>query len=698
MMTRRIAWCVIAALCFSMFAGTALARDPEFSPGAPGIGDEYFELDGNGGYDVQHYQLDVSYDPDSDVLTGVATITAMATQNLSSFNFDFVGLEISSVTVDGSAATWSRDGGELTIVPARGIRNNTRFVVVVAYSGIPETLPDGSGFIHTHDGALVVGQPDVAATWFPANDHPMDDATFTLSITVPAGIEAIANGDLVGQTSAGGWTTWEWRPTEPMATYLVGMGIGEFELNSYRVDKIQYLDAIDPDLMPRVQPTSGEHYAYSQQADLAYKRLTRTIDVPAAGATLSFWANVDTEFGFDFFFVEARTSGEDDWTTLPDVGPEPSNDQGLGGCPYAIGIHPFLEHYQTVGEEACSPEGSTGEWWATSGSGGGWQEWTVDLGAWAGGPVEVSLTYMSDDIIQFGGVFIDDITVSTGEGTTSFEDGNGGWEVSGPPADSPGNLNDWMVATSAEAPPSLGENAQASLARQDEIVSFLEGYFGPYPFHAGGGIVDDPDIFFALENQTRPIYWKGFFTDQISGDSVVVHELAHQWFGDDLRIEAWQHIWLNEGFATYAEWLWLEREGIATVDESMAQWVEFWTSVDPDFFWGLAIGDPGPDNLFHPAVYYRGAMTLHELRREVGDTDFFKILSRWAQSQAGGTVTTDEFIALAEKISGQQLDALFDEWLSAGMPQIEGLAATRLAPASAETWPYRVKGEPVGRK
>ncbi len=700
-MTRRIALALIAALCLSTFSSSALAKPKEFTPGAAGLGDPYFPLDGNGGYDVGHYFLNVGYDPATDFLTGVATITAKATQNLSSFNLDLEGLELSSVTVDGVSATWTRDGGELTVIPAEGIRNNNRFVVVIAYSGVPETLQDGSGFIHTADGALIIGQPHVAATWFPANDHPIDTAAYTLSFTVPDGLEAVANGDLVSQTSAGGLTTWVWDARDPMTTYLVGAGIGEFALNSYRVDKIQYVDAIDTALLARVAARTGTQFAISGQADFSYNRLTRTIVVPEEGATLSFWVTRETEPFWDFFMVEAHTLGDDsDWTTLPDVTGHASDETG-GPCSFWQAFHPFLEHYQTPTEEGCEPSGTTGEWWAASGASGGWEEWVVDLGAWAGSTIEVSLTYVSDDIVQHNGVFVDDITVSAGEGTTSFEaDGDvmDGWTVPGPPEGSPVDGVDWFVGTSADAPPSIGERAQASLARQDEIISFLESFFGPYPFHAAGGIVDDPDIFFALENQTRPIYWKGFFWDPASGDSVVVHELAHQWAGDSVRIAAWQHIWLNEGLATYMEWLWAEQEGLGTVQETFDFWLEVFPEGDP--FWDVIIGDPGPDLLFDFAVYIRGAMTLHQLRLTVGDDAFFRILEQWVRSNAGEAVTTDEFIALAEKISGMELDALFNEWLfTAGRPQVAASDVSRLGAQAARTLLLRLQdGQPIGRK
>ena len=163
---------------------------------------------------------------------------------------------------------------------------------------------------------------------------------------------------------------------------------------------------------------------------------------------------------------------------------------------------------------------------------------------------------------------------------------------------------------------------------------------------------------------------------------MVVHELAHQWYGDSLAVARWQHIWLNEGFATYAEWLWSEREGLGTAQEIFDF---FYGAIPPDDpFWSLVIGDPGPDDLFDFPVYARGAMTLHQLRLAVGDDDFFEILRTWAQSRRGENVTTDEFIALAEKISGQDLDDLFQMWLfTPGQPELATATVTAAAAAVA---------------
>jgi hypothetical protein len=148
---------------------------------------------------------------------------------------------------------------------------------------------------------------------------------------------------------------------------------------------------------------------------------------------------------------------------------------------------------------------------------------------------------------------------STGAGTTSLEaDGDtfDGWTVPGPPAGSAPNADDWISGTVADTPPSLGVRVERTFARQGEILEFLAEAFGPYPFSASGGVVDDNELGFGMEVQTRPIYGKQFFQFEPVGLSVVVHELSHQWFGDSLTVACWQHVWLNEGFARYAEWLW----------------------------------------------------------------------------------------------------------------------------------------------
>ncbi len=188
-----------------------------------------------------------------------------------------------------------------------------------------------------------------------------------------------------------------------------------------------------------------------------------------------------------------------------------------------------------------------------------------------------------------------------------------------------------------------------------DMVEAFEEVFGPYPFDEYGAIVIPESLGYALETQTRST----FGIDVASMDEFQAHELAHQWFGDSMTPSRWEDIWLNEGFATYGEMLWSEaseegydidadaesrRDGLAGYDE------------DP-------IRDPGVDRWFSEAVYQRGGLALHALRRTAGDEDFFEILKRWSADFRHANVTTDDFIALSEEISGDELDALFEAWL-----------------------------------
>ncbi|MET0769701.1 MAG: M1 family aminopeptidase [Solirubrobacteraceae bacterium] len=663
-MPRRLV--VLAALCLcAALPATSPAKPPAFTPGAPGLGDEYFPLDGNGGYDVRHYDLDLAYDEPSDRLTGRAAIDAKATQNLSRFNLDLDGLTVRWITVDKRLARWSRAGGELTITPAKPLRKGERFTVRIAYDGVPETQPDVSGFLHTDDGALAVGQPHGASTWFPVNDYLTDKASYTISITTPKGIEAISNGRLVRRSSHRGRTTWTWDAREPMASYLAMLAIGDFDVRAYREDGISFWDAVDPHLLAPVAPRTGGQYAFSQSANLAYKRLQHTFAVPASGGELTFHVTRDTEPTWDFFFVEAHTAGQDDWTSLPDENGHTSQSTG-SVCPYWLGLHPFLEHYQTETDDGgCEPAGTTGEWHAASGPSGGYEEWTIDLDAYAGKTIELALTAASDDIVAYPGVFVDDVTGPGGAGTTSFEDdGNelDGWTTPGAPAGSEPNPNDWTVGTVELAPEPLGPTIDASLAQQPEVLDFLASIYGRYPFSTSGGIVDVAPIGFALETQTRPIYSTAFFTDPISGEDVIVHELAHQWAGDDVTIARWRDIWLNEGFATYAEWMWSEADGRDTAQDFFDNFANGIPADDP--FWAVTIGHPqSEDLLFDISIYWRGGMTLHALRTQIGDQAFFRLMRTWFREQRGGHATIEEFIATAERVSRQQLDDLFDTWL-----------------------------------
>jgi aminopeptidase N len=466
----------IGALAVSLGAtGAASGQGPApapCEPGAAGVGDDYFPSYGNGGYDVLNYDLDVSYDPATDRVDGRAAISARATQSLCSFNLDLVGMEVHRIEVADRQATFSREGQELTVTPQRPLPDGERFQAKVDYEGVPtEFMIPGTtlrtGFMATPEGATVAGQPEVAAGWFPVNDHPIDKASYDFEVTVPQGFEVAANGFLRDRHRHGGETTWRWVAREPMASYLATIDIADWDVTETRTDDgLPQYDAVDTNI--------------------------------------------------------------------------------TGGLRAEI-----------------------------------------------------------DD----------------------------------------------------------------SLSRQGEILDMLEEAFGPYPFSTLGAIVpNQEDLRFALENQTRPVYSKRFWrTSQgvpRDADWVVVHELAHQWFGDDIAVERWQYIWLNEGFATYAEWLWEEHEDRGTPQEIFQATYDAIPADDP--FWSVVIGDPGVTDLFHDAVYVRGAMTLQALRNAVGDDAFWEIVRRFAEEQSGGHATTEEFTGLAEEVSGQDLDDLFQTWLFTG--------------------------------
>ncbi|HMR14509.1 MAG TPA: M1 family aminopeptidase, partial [Arachnia sp.] len=137
------------------------------------------------------------------------------------------------------------------------------------------------------------------------------------------------------------------------------------------------------------------------------------------------------------------------------------------------------------------------------------------------------------------------------------------------------------------------------------------------------------------------------------------HELAHQWFGNSVGLSRWQDIWLNEGFACYAEWLWSEASGGPTAHQRAKQhWAKI-AALPQD----LVLADPGPDLMFDDRVYKRGALTLHALRRVVGDEDFFAILRAWTAEHEHSTATTADFVAIAERVTGRGLGAFSTAWL-----------------------------------
>ena len=442
----------MAALGLGTVGSAAGAQS--FVPGSPGLGDPFFPNAGNGGYDVTHYSLTLGYEPSTNQLSGTATITATATQNLSSFDLDLRGFSIPRLLVNGRDAAFARLGEqELVITPRTGLRSGSAFTVVIDYAGRPAVVtdPDQSieGWIPTDDGAFVVGEPQGSPAWYPANDNPRDKATFDFNITVPAGLTAMANGLLVSTTTAAGKTTWVWRETDPMAPYLATATLGRFDLT--------------------VSSTSA-------------------------------------------------------------------------GIPSYVAVDPQL------------PKGQV-------------------------------------------------------------------------------------------------------LDKLPAVVDFFTSIYGAYPFNAVGAIVDSAKVVgYSLETQTKPVF------DRMPDEATLVHELSHMWYGDSVTLTTWPDIWLHEGFATWSEWIWSERQG----NKSAAQWFKELYNTPPQdtVFWTPPPAVPGtPAFMFNGTIYNRGAMTLEALREKIGDLTFFRLMRDWATQHRYGNITTEQFIDLAEQLSGMDLGQFFDVWL-----------------------------------
>jgi aminopeptidase N len=205
--------------------------------------------------------------------------------------------------------------------------------------------------------------------------------------------------------------------------------------------------------------------------------------------------------------------------------------------------------------------------------------------------------------------------------------------------------------------PREARKSRKALRKLPEIVTYFEELFGPYPFSSTGAIVDRARfVGYALETQPLPVY------DHAPDDVLVAHEIAHQWFGNSVTPDRWAEIWLNEGFATWAEWRWVAHEGGPTTERTFKRLYRI-RAGERDF-WNPPPGDPnGPKNLFRGSIYVRGAMTLEALRQKLGEPTFIAILRRWAAEHQYGNVSTAEFVALAEEVSGQQLNEFFSVWL-----------------------------------
>lgn len=456
---------VAGAAAMALGAGTATAGDSG-EVGAAGLGDPFFPKAGNGGYDVKHYGVALRYRPARNRLQGRARIRARveledpANGTLRRFNLDYRGPRIRSVLVDGARAGFARQGGELIVTPATAPAEGSRFDVAVRYAGRPRALrsADGSleGWIRTGDGAVALGEPQGSTRWFPANNHPLDKASFRTRLTTPRNRLGVANGRLVKRRGTPRRTTTVWKQPAPMAAYLATVAIGRYRLDRARMGDTPYLAVADPDL---------------------------------PGRTLR--------------LLRERTR----------------------------------------------------------------------------------------------------------------------------------RARDFMVNVAGE-----------------------------YPFGATGGIADPSRVGYALETQTRPYY------PSLPSRDLVVHEIAHEWFGNSVSLAEWDEIWLNEGFATYMEWLFVERRGTGRHAgprvERVFDRLYAAHGAGDTAFWNPPPADPGsPERMFSESIYTRAGMALQVLREEIGNQSFFALLRDWAAMNRYGNVTTDDLRGLIELHNSGSVPPLFEQWI-----------------------------------
>ncbi|MFE3292133.1 M1 family metallopeptidase [Rhodococcus sp. NPDC059234] len=215
------------------------------------------------------------------------------------------------------------------------------------------------------------------------------------------------------------------------------------------------------------------------------------------------------------------------------------------------------------------------------------------------------------------------------------------------------------VPMHAVLPQRLRTPFEHDFGRQPEMMETFVRLFGPYPFADYTVVVTDDELEIPIEAQGMSVFGANHCDGRRGSERLVAHELAHQWFGNSLTLGAWRDIWLHEGFACYAEWLWSENSGGPSAQEIAAQAHRNLSGLPYD----LLLGDPGPRLMFDDRVYKRGALTLHALREVLGDDAFFDLLRQWTAKYRHATVTTEEFTDLAAHFTDRPLRPLWDAWL-----------------------------------
>jgi len=224
-----------------------------------------------------------------------------------------------------------------------------------------------------------------------------------------------------------------------------------------------------------------------------------------------------------------------------------------------------------------------------------------------------------------------------------------------------GPYEQWLLigGQSVAAPRGLERATRYDFGRQPAMMDVFTDLFGPYPFAEYAVVVTEDELEVPVEAQGLSIFGANHVDGRRGHERLVAHELAHQWFGNSVGLTDWRHIWLNEGFAAHAEWLWSERSGGPTAAVLAGRSRTLLAGLPQN----LLIGDPTARDMFDDRLYQRGALTLHTLRTTVGDDRFFATLREWTATHRHGTASTADFVTLASRHAGTDLIAFFDAWL-----------------------------------
>ena len=237
----RIAIVVVCLAAMLGESGTASAGELDRDPIFPGVG--------SSAYDAAHYDVRLSYLPRNGQLRATATIEATAAQALRRIALDLDGLQVTGVNINGTAASFSRDGRKLLAIPATPLAAGQAFTVAVRYRGRPQAIfrRNGTveGWFRTGDGALTIGESIGTATWLPCNERLTDKATFDIHLTVPSGHKAASNGRLRSVERKGNRTTYEWSEAQPMAAYLAVVNIGRARLERSQIGNLPVWTMVD---------------------------------------------------------------------------------------------------------------------------------------------------------------------------------------------------------------------------------------------------------------------------------------------------------------------------------------------------------------------------------------------------------------------------------------------------------------------